>query len=261
MNQYLKVLKAATNNAISYLLAYRVDALMKLLLGLGWTAVNLITAEVLFLHTSAINGWSKPDLLALFMTFGFATEFGLLAGGYIKELETNIRKGTFDGIITKPIDSQFISVFGRPDFSALMYLTTRQIPYIYVLWSDGIETSVSSFFLYLFLLLLANIIWLAVRVLLMTINFWHQKLDNLAELQLTITEFAKYPVGIFPWPIQLVMYTAIPLAFTAFVPAEALRGNFGIGTALFTLLITIIFVLAARLLWNKALRNYTSASS
>lgn len=258
---YLRVLKVTITNAVSYLLAYRADVVMKILLGLGWTTVNLVMIEVLFGHTTALNGWSKEDMIVLLMTFGFATEFGYFLGSSIKELETVIRRGTFDGIITKPIDSQFLAVFGRPDFSSLIYLISRQVPYLYLLLRNGIETSLSSLLIYVLLVVLANIIWLSVRVILMTINFWHQKLDNLAELQLTLTEFAKYPVGIFPRPIQLLMYTAIPLAFTAFVPAESLRGNVGLGTIVFTITITVMFVVVSRLLWQWAIRNYTSASS
>ncbi len=254
-------MKTAVSNSFSYLFAYRVDVIMKILLGLGWTAVNLLIIEVLFLHTTALNGWSKIDMVVLFLTFGFATEIGFFLGSNIKELETAVRRGSFDGIITKPIDSQFLSVFGRPDFSTIIYLSSRQAPYLYILWRDGIETSLASLLLYIFLILCGNIIWLSVRVMLMTLNFWHQKLDNLADLQNTIDQFAQYPIGIFPRSMQLIMYTAMPLAFVAFVPAEALRGNISAEMIMLTVAMTIIFVTASRLLWKKALKNYTSASS
>lgn len=261
MLRYLRVFKTFSANAASYLLAYRVDVIMKILLGLGWTAVNLLTVEVLFLHTTALNGWSKTDMIVLLLTFGFATEVSYSLGSYIKELETNIRHGVFDGIITKPIDSQFLSIFSRPDFSTLIYLFSRQAPYLYILWRDGIETSLASLLLYIFLILCASIIWLSLRTMLMTLNFWHQKLDNLTDLQITVTEFAKYPLGIFPRSMQLVMYTAMPIAFVAFVPAEALRGNINAETIALTVAMTVVFVAGSRLLWKQALKNYTSASS
>lgn len=261
MKKYLRVFRQACGNAISYLFAYRVDVILKIFVGLGWTLVSIGMAELFFLHTTALNGWTKSDVILLFFTWNLAFELGIALGRQIQNLDADIRLGRFDAVITKPIDAQFLAVFRGPDFTNLIYLLSRSAPYLWILARDGQALAWRYLPLYILLVIEANIIALTMRTMLMTINFWKERLDNLTELQNTVFQFGAYPISIFPKPLQIIFMTVLPLGFIATVPADVLRGNINWPLIALSVAVTILFLLAARLLWNKAIKNYTSASS
>lgn len=261
MLRYIRVWYRFLGNAVSYLFAYRADVVFKILIGAGWSLFTLAVVEAIFVHTPTLGSWSKGEVVLLLLTWTLGMEIGNTFGHYIEELDDHIVHGRLDGMMIKPMDTQFVSVFGRPDLTNAIYTLTRLIPYIVVIVKNQVDIYWTALPLYIFLLACANAIWLSIKTMLMTINFWKQKLSNLKDLQITISDFGKYPTEIFPKAMQIIFYTVLPLGFVSTVPAEVLRGNIHWSLILAGVAVTLLFVLAARLLWQKAVRQYTSASS
>lgn len=257
----MRVLRAIMGNSLSYMFAYRADVVMRILVGVGWSFVSIAILELLFLHTGDFNGWSKGEMILILISLEIGINVGNIIGNYIESLESNIRLGFFDVVITKPIDSQFLSLFGRPDFTGFLYVPATLVPYMIALSSYDVTIQWKMLPLYILLLVNANIMWLSLKTILMTINFWKQKLENLKDIMNTLWEFGRFPPSIFPKPIRIIIHTIFPLAFMGTVPAEVLKGEpswFLVGGSF---VVAGFFLAGSRLFWKKAIQNYSSASS
>ncbi len=260
MKQYLRVFTQLIKNSISMLTAYRADLLMRVLIGFGWSAASIITIEIIFLHTQELSGWGKSDMILLLFTFALTVDLLSNLGKGIEDLEDLIRLGTFDTIITKPIDSQFYTVFRQPNIAGLLYFVAHQLPFVIILILY--PTNISWHFLpvYILFIILSNILWLSLKTIFITMNFWWQNVGNIHFLLFSIAEIGKYPMTIFPYLMQFVFYTILPIGFLAVVPSSTLLGIFSWTSLVGMISITFLFFFLSRILWQKAVREYSSAS-
>ena len=76
-------------------------------------------------------------------------------------------------------------------------------------------------------------------------------------------ELARYPLNIFPLPLQIMMITFAPLGFLAFIPTAVALGKpvpiLGDWAGPASLAIGPLFVLLAMAHWRYCLRNYQGA--
>lgn len=258
---FFRVLSAIWKNAIATLFAYRGSFFLSILWGFGWAGYSIGVLKLFFSHTDSIHGWSKPDMILLYITMQLSS-FVLSAVIYnIEQLGSYIQLGTLDVYLTKPIDTQLLVLFGKPNISLWLRQASYVIPLIALLFIDPPAIVPAYAPLYFFLLLFGGIIWIMIETILMTLNFWWQKIDNIKELLFNSTEIAKYPITVFPKILQIVFFSIYPIAFAAFVPAQALLGVFSWSHIFLAVIITALFVIAARLLWGRAIKKYESASS
>src|SRR3989339_1623740 len=106
---YLRILRQAFRNAFSHLLIYRENFFFDLFGGLAWSIVMLGIIELIYHHTPSFNGWQKGEIALLYISLELSALISTCLAKNIEYLEQHIRTGTFDTIISKPADSQFLS--------------------------------------------------------------------------------------------------------------------------------------------------------
>jgi ABC-2 type transport system permease protein len=98
-------------------------------------------------------------------------------------------------------------------------------------------------------------IWLA----LMSLAFWFVAVENISVLFDAVFEAARYPVTAYPGVLRFLLVYLLPIAWTTTIPASALTGRLGLGTAAASLLVGLAALMLSRWLWLSAVRRYTSA--
>ncbi|HTP52071.1 MAG TPA: ABC-2 family transporter protein, partial [Anaeromyxobacteraceae bacterium] len=78
---------------------------------------------------------------------------------------------------------------------------------------------------------------------------------------LSIFDAARWPVSIFRGFFRVLFTVVIPLALMTTYPAEALLGRLPTATLALALAGTVLFAAFSRVVWLRAIRRYTSASS
>ncbi len=76
-----------------------------------------------------------------------------------------------------------------------------------------------------------------------------------------IFQMARYPVGIYPGWLRLVLTWVIPVGLMTTVPAQALTGDLAAPWLLGSAGLAVLLLFAASLLFRAGLRHYASASS
>ena len=65
----------------------------------------------------------------------------------------------------------------------------------------------------------------------MSLAFWFVAVENLSVLFDGVYEAARYPVSAYPGVLRFLFVYLIPIAWTTTIPASALTGRIGAGTA------------------------------
>jgi ABC-2 type transport system permease protein len=76
-----------------------------------------------------------------------------------------------------------------------------------------------------------------------------------------VFQMARYPVGVYPGWLRLLLTWIVPVGVITTVPAAALTDGMQPGWLLATLLLAAVLVTGASLLFRSGLRRYASASS
>jgi ABC-2 type transport system permease protein len=172
-----------------------------------------------------------------------------------------IRKGTFDFVLLKPKDAQFLVTTARVlPWRALNVVTA--VVLVAVGFSKLgrmpalLDAGVACVFFAASLAILQSLWMLSV-----CLAFYVVKVDNLTYLFGSVFDAARWPSSIFKGALRLVFTFVIPLAVMTTFPAEALLGRASVEKLVAAVTTAIAVVVLSRVAWKRALASYTSASS
>ena len=278
---YLLVFLMFARNSLVRDMMFRTNFLIEAVSSLSWAIMNVGLYWIIFEHTTSIGretGWGKYEF---FVFMGTTWIINSLVQTFFmpnsEEFSELIRTGGLDFAMLKPIDTQFLISFRKVSWSSLsnlllgialvglslVQLTTREDnpwhfePWLLVLYPLYVACGVAILYS-LMICLAATSVWLGRNQTLY--DFWFY-----------ITNFSRYPMEIYArgWGLPLlVLFTfVIPVLVVVNVPARLLaqpltpRAGWEWPLAGFTLLATLLSVLASRWVFQRALLAYRSASS
>jgi ABC-2 type transport system permease protein len=261
--RYGRLLRVQLRTAAIGAMQYRADFVVRGLIALLWIGVALIPIVVVFGARRSVAGWTFAE--ALVVVGWFTLLKGILEGAVNPSLTAvveHVRQGTLDFVLLKPADAQFLVSTAKfepwraIDFAAALVI----FGYAFRLlgrWPHPAQILVSLIFLGLATLMLYSI-W----ILVVSASFWVVKIDNLSYLFGSLFDAARWPIDVFGRGALRITFTFIfPLAIMTTYPAQALLGTLRWGTAVLALGGGLAFAGLSRLVWNRALGFYTSASS
>jgi len=113
--------------------------------------------------------------------------------------------------------------------------------------------------LYIFLILVAFIFLYAAFVLMSAMAFLFVKSFGLFDLFFKIIDVARYPLNIYEGGMRFIFTFLIPIGIVSFYPASSLLKGFSFVVFMEILVPVILFLIFSLIMWNKAIRKYTSA--
>jgi ABC-2 type transport system permease protein len=260
--RYLRLVRAFIAVSAQGELAYGANFVT----GVVNTLIGVVTAwlglAIVFDQAPTLGGWDFASALAVlgvYLIVGALRDLVIspsldrLAG-----LEGDLWQGTLDFVLLRPINTQFLISLREWRLLALFDLALG----IAVLAAAGGRLVVGAGELAAFLLALAaGILTLyAVFLLFSSLMFWSPGFLFTWVFN-GIFQMARYPVGIYPGVLRIVLMWVIPVGVMTTVPALALAG----AAPLWLLAAAVLFALltfgAASWLFRHALRQYAGASS
>lgn len=262
MTRYLRVLVIQLRISVASAMAYRANFLVEGTMSIAWMAITLLPLIVLFGERDQVGGWDAPSALIVigyFMAVRAVIE-GMISPSLV-DLVEKIRSGSFDYVLLKPVDAQAIVSASRYEPWKLFDLAGAIAVVVYALARRGVPPSAGDLALGVALFATGVMATYALWMLCAAASFWVVRLDNLMYLLSSIFDIARWPVQLFPRAWQIVFTFVIPVAVMTTFPAMALLGKLDARRALATLGGALLLVVASRVVWRTAIRNYTSASS
>jgi ABC-2 type transport system permease protein len=262
MRRYLALLAIQTRISASLGMQYRFDFLLKGAMSLFWLAVAMMPLWALFTHRPSMPGWTFEEALVVMGFFVLCK--AILDGAVTPSLLTvveGIRDGRFDFTLLKPADAQFLVSTARFEPWRIIDLLGGCGIFIYAFVKMGRWPGPLTLFLSAGLLAMAVVLLYSLWIMVVSLSFFVVKVDNLGYLMASLFDAARWPVSVFPRALQVVFTFIFPVALMTTYPAELLLGRLEPGTTAFCFLGGALFATAARIVWLRALRVYTSASS
>jgi ABC-2 type transport system permease protein len=231
--------------------AFVIQALFMLLNNLTF----FVVWWVLLRRVPDLRGWRLDDIEALFgitaMSFGLV----LTVAGGVRHLGRAIEEGELDTLLTQPKPPLLYAVGMRSHAAGVGDMVSGGL----FLAMSGYLTPANAA-LVAVLILASAATFIGCGIVFHSLPFWLGRTDTVSRQlwDLTIT-FATYPEPLFGGALRLVLFTAIPAGFVAYLPARMLRDP-SAATLVLTLAGSLAYVAVAAWVFRRGLRRYTSGS-
>jgi ABC-2 type transport system permease protein len=243
-------------------LQYRVNFVLSLVQSLVAVGTSLAVLALVFLHTDDLRGWSGDELVVVMGVF-------VLMGGVIRsviqpnmqQLMVDVEKGTLDGLLTKPVDSQLLVSLRKFDIWQAVDVLVGAALVVVGLVRLGRPVGALAVVAFVVALVLGAVAFYCVWLLLTVTAFWIVRVDVLVELFDGLYQAGRWPVTIYPGWLRLGFTFLLPLAFAITVPASALTRGISGWLLLGAIAFTAALFTVTRLVWRYALGHYTGASA
>lgn len=246
-------------------LQYRLSAVLQILGTMLLALLDLVTIVVIFDKVPALDGWRLEEMALLYGIASISFAVTDLLIGHLDRLPQMIRDGTFDQVLVRPLPSLLQVV--ASDFAlrrvgkALQGLGVL----VWAVVAVDVDWTLGRAAMIPLAIVSGTVIYAGVWVALATIAFW---IVDAIEFVNAFTYggnfLSQYPVTIFGrWLRGLVIFV-VPIAFVAYFPALYVldkTDDLGLPDWLrfASPLVAIVVALAARLVWENAVRHYRSA--
>lgn len=241
---------------------YRINFFIQMLQSLIALATDLIGLALVFNHTDALGGWSRPELLAVMGVH-------ILMGGVIRSsiqpnmerLMEDVQEGTLDFPLTKPADAQII--VSVREFRLWQLVDVIMGFIVLSVAVNQIQERISLWQVLGFsaALLMGGLMIYCFWLILTSTTFWIIRAYEMVNLFEGVYAAGRWPVGIYPNWLRTSLTFLVPVAFAVTVPAEALTGRLTGTTLLGAAGLTVLLLLVTRAIWRLGLRNYSGASA
>jgi len=229
---------------------------------LVYAAILIAFYQIIYAHTALVAGWNREQILcfvgacllidSIQMTF-FSDNLNSLA--------EKVNKGDLDYYLVRPAAALFVLVLREVSLNSFLNLLVSLVIFLYYL--SPLISGMTYLQLVAFTLLLANgsLLYCLTRILFVLPVFWLGQVRGLDTLFYQLYYCVDRPDRVFRGALRLILTTLIPFCLMASFPARILFEGMSFYVIMHCLIISVCLTIMVRVVWQKALRAYSSASS
>lgn len=243
-------------------LQYRTNLGVQLIQSVVGLATSLLGLGVIFSKTDNLAGWSPAELLVIVGIYSLVSGLTqLIIRPSLARFMEDIRLGTLDFTLTKPVDAQLLVSMRQIEVWKLIDVAIGLVVLIVAMARLGATIGVAEALAFLITLLAGISVIYSFLVILATCAFWFVRLDNILQIFQSMYEAGRWPIGIYPPWLRTILTFLVPVGFAITVPAEGLVGRMTATTLAATIALAIALPLVARWFWRFGVRHYSGASA
>lgn len=223
----------------------------------------IMTTFLLLLKTNvtAIGGYAANQMLVFYVTYQLMDTLMQVAYRGVYEFGGMVRNGSFDGVLTKPINPLFRILVGKPDLNDALFLLPSSFISFYLLSTSGLTITTTSFLLYLSLLINSFIIGTGIHIFILSFTLLSNDVDNTIWLYRDISRLGQFPVTIYYELIRMALFFVVPVGLMITIPAQVLLQVPPTYNLALCWLVGLGFLFLSLRFWNWSVKKYSSASS
>ena len=172
-----------------------------------------------------------------------------------------IRLGTFDFTLTKPVDAQFLASIKKIEVWKLIDVAIGAGLIVVALVRLGESVGPREAATFGLLLAAGMTIVYSFLIILATFAFWFVKLENIFNIFQSMYEAGRWPISIYPGWLRAALTFVVPIGFAVTVPASGLVGRLAPSSVALAVGLAVAMPLAARWFWRFGIRHYAGASA
>ncbi|WP_433750043.1 ABC transporter permease [Falsibacillus pallidus] len=251
------------SNHLKVMMEYKGDFIIGMLSVFIQQITSIFFLKIVFDHITVLKGWTFYEILFIYAIAFLGRSIHHI---FFDNLWTvgwqYIRSGTFDRLLLRPVNPLFQIIservqqdgFGQLIIGIIILATANS--HLDIHWTAG------SIFMLVLFILSSGMIFVALNLFFITFSFW--MIDSLPIVVsiFQFSDFARYPVSIYPKLLTIVITWLIPYGFTAFYPAAYFFENQEYHLyAILTPLISFAWVLLSYRFWCYGVKNFASTGS
>lgn len=244
-------------------LVYKMDFTVGFIAQLVNLGASLAFLTLLFTQVENINGWTFNEMLFLAGVGGFIMNFHHVFLFNMFHLEDYIVEGKMDRFLVRPLRPLFQVYADDVSDNNISKLIANSALIIYSANQIGMNLLTPSNVIYgAAALISGTMVFAAAYMAFATTGFWTGRSKSAIWLIFRLSEYRRYPYNIYSLPIQIILITAIPLAFASFFPATFFleRDAWQIWQYISIIAGPVLYGLSL-LFWKYGLSNYSSTGS
>lgn len=253
--------RAFFSSSLARELEFKANFIAKLGQNFMWIFFFVMILLVVYSNTKSVAGWGRGDAFVLGATIFLMNAVFNAFFFSLQDIPSQIRLGTMDFVVTKPMDTQFWVSSRRFNFDQIGTVFAGLVMLTIGISTSHLHPDLFQWLAFAILASSALTIFYAFNLSLMTTAIWLVRVDNLWVLGESLIGVARYPVDIYNSGIRRFLTNFVPLAFLATVPARQLVHAADGAAVAEGVAWSVAVLLGSRLFWRKAMRSYTSASS
>jgi ABC-2 type transport system permease protein len=243
-------------------LQYRTNLVIQLVQSTLGLATALLGLGIVFSKTDTLAGWRPAELLAIVGVFTLVSGLTqLVVRPSLARFMEDVRLGTFDFILTKPVDAQILASMRQIEVWKLVDVVVGLVVLTVAINQLGASVGLAEAISFLVALLAGVTIIYSFLLILATCAFWFVRVDNILNIFQSMYEAGRWPIGIYPPWLRTTLTFLVPIGFAITVPTEGLVGRLTSPSLLGAIALAIALPVAARVFWRIGVRHYSGASA
>ena len=255
---FAKYLSLGVLNELEYRANFWLN-LIQTLMELGVTVVGL---AVVFAHTDNLGGWQQEELIALVGVY-------FLMGGVVRtfirpskaKFVGDVRQGTLDFTLTKPVDSQVLVSIQKVEIWRLVDVFVAIPILALAIVRMGEQFGLAEILMFACTLFSGMFIIYSFLLMLSTSAFWFVRVENIQVIFVSLWQAGRWPISIYPFWLRITLTFLVPVAFATNVPASAISGRITTATFVGSVALAVAMLLLSRWFWRLGIRFYSGAST
>jgi ABC-2 type transport system permease protein len=225
-------------------------------------ATALLGLGIVFSKTDTLAGWRPAELLAIVGVYTLVSGITqLVVRPSLARFMEDVRLGTLDFILTKPVDAQILASMRQIEVWKLVDVVVGLVVLAIAIGQLGTSIGPAEAITFLVALLAGVTIIYSFLLILATCAFWFVRIDNILNIFQSMYEAGRWPIGIYPPWLRTVLTFLVPIGFAITVPTEGLVGRLTSPNLLGAIALAIALPLVARAFWRIGVRHYSGASA
>jgi ABC-2 type transport system permease protein len=211
-----------------------------------------------------LGGWVWPELALLLSFQLLCYALGAsLSFVQLRDLEELVRLGTFDTLMVKPISPWAYLVFSGLEVGYVGHIVLAIGLIAWALTQVQVDWSLAMIAYLVASTVSAAMLTAALITMIGTSALIWVRSTHLFSIFFGFWELTRYPLNIFPLPLQVILLTVVPMAFMSYVPIAFFLGKdipiFGAAGGLAAPFVGPCAVLVAMAFWRFAIGRYQGA--
>ncbi|MBA3943944.1 MAG: ABC-2 family transporter protein [Herpetosiphonaceae bacterium] len=264
LSLYLRLIGARIRSQMQYKLSFWLELVgFALSSGLEFVALAILVGTF-----HSVGGWSLAEVGVLYglssISFGLAE---MVSRGFDAPFELMMQRGSFDGVLTRPLGSFFQIMTSEFQLRRLGRSTQGALVFLYACRHLAIHWTLARLILMPLTLLSGMVVYMALIVIGATICFWTIKTPEVINIfTFGGDTLVSYPLSIYNGLIRNIFLWVVPVGFVNYPAALLLLQRsdpYGLpATAAWAApLVATVFFAAAGLFWRVGVSKYTSTGS
>jgi ABC-2 type transport system permease protein len=202
---------------------YRGDFLLGALAQMISYTADYIVIWLFIQRFNTIAGWTWPEIALLYslglFTYAIGASFSFVQ---MRQLETEVKNGTFDSLLIKPVNAYFYLVCRGFNIAYIAHILVSGSVMVWALQQLDISWSPAKILFLLAAIIGGAMIQAAIMSCIGALSFIWVRTGFMFTLFFKLKDFTSYPLPIFGSVIQLTLTFIVPLAFVNYFPAAIL---------------------------------------